>query len=307
MTRRLAWRVDSGDPASRLDLALVDHADWLSRSAAQTAIRSGLVRVNGAVEIRPSLSLKPGDEIESFLPDPASGDNAPVAADVPVDVTYEDDHLLVVDKPSGIAVHPGPGHVDDTIVNGLLKRYPQIAGVGPADRPGVVHRLDLDTSGLLVFALTPEAYALLGQAMRKRSIKRTYTAAVRGHLQPADGTVDAPIGRDPSNRTRQAVVESGKPARTHYRSVERLPDATLVDVQLETGRMHQIRVHMAAIGYPVLGDATYGKGPEIPGLNRQFLHASKLEFDHPMTGEPMSHESPLPSDLAEVLEWLRHN
>lgn len=307
MTRRLAWQIDADGPQVRLDSALAAQADWLSRSAAQNAIRNGLVRVNGEPETRPSFGLKPGDSVESFLPDPEASASVPVAADIPVDIIYGDDHLLIVDKPSGIAVHPGPGHTNDTLVNGLLNLFPDIAGVGPPDRPGVVHRLDLDTSGLLIFALTPESYAELGKLMRQHTIKRTYTALVNGHVKPREGTVDAPIGRDPSNRTRQAIVESGREARTYYRTIEQIPAATLLEVELETGRMHQIRVHLTAIGYPVLGDMTYGKSPKIAGLNRQFLHASRLRFTHPVTGEAMSHESPLPPDLADVLDRLRNN
>lgn len=307
MTRRITWRVLADERSDRLDTALAEHAEWLSRSAGQNAIRNGLVHVNGEIESRSSTMLKPGDEVESFLPEPDASDEKPVAADVPVNVIYRDEHILVVDKPRGIAVHPGPRHVDDTLVNGLLKLFPDIATVGPQDRPGVVHRLDLDTSGLLIFALTPEAYTALGIAMRERAIKRTYTALVRGLVVPGEGTVDAPIGRDPSNRTRQAIVESGRSARTHYRTIEQLPNATLLEVELETGRMHQIRVHLTAIGFPVLGDMTYGKAPKIPGLERQFLHASRLQFTHPVTGEQMTHESPLPPDLSSVLERIRDN
>ncbi len=307
MARRVAWTVSEGDRSQRLDAALAGHADWLSRSAAQTAIRNGKVRVNGSVETRPSATVKPGDDIESFLPESAERGQRPTAADISVAIVYEDDHLIVVDKPRGIAVHPGPGHPDDTLVNGLLRLFPHIADVGEPDRPGVVHRLDLDTSGLLVFALTPEAYSALGAAMRERSIKRTYTALVDGRVQPPEGTVDAPIGRDPANRTRQAIVKSGRAARTHYRTIENLPNTTLLEVELETGRMHQIRVHMTAIGFPVLGDMTYGKAPKVPGLDRQFLHASRLSFTHPITGEQMTHESPLPEDLAAVLDQMRDN
>ena len=175
----------------------------------------------------------------------------------------------------------------------------------------MVHRLDLDTTGLLIFALTPEAYAELGKAMRARQIKRTYTALVHGNIQPPLGTVDAPIGRDPANRTRQAVVESGRAARTHYRLVESVRGGSLLEVELETGRMHQIRVHMAAIGFPVMGDPTYKTGATsgasyaVRGLNRQFLHACRLRFTHPMTGREIVVESPLPPDLQLVLDELR--
>lgn len=305
MARRIAWQVSEDASIRRLDTSLAEHAEWLSRSAAQNAIRNGLVRINGHIETRPSTALKTGDEVESLLDDPAAEVERPAAADVPVNVIYRDKHILIVDKPRGIAVHPGPGHANDTLVNGLLKLFPEMADVGAPERPGVVHRLDLDTSGLLIFVLTQDAYAVLGTAMRERAIKRTYTALVKGHVQPAEGTVDAPIGRDPSNRTRQAIVDSGRPARTHYRTIETLPNATLLEVELETGRMHQIRVHLTAIGFPVFGDMTYGRAPKVPGLDRQFLHASRLRFTHPVTGEEMTHDSPLPDELAAVLESMR--
>ncbi len=307
MARRVTWKVDAEEPPRRLDAALAERTDWLSRSVASNAIRNGLVRVNGGVETRVSVSLKPGDEVDSFLPDLEAEYSRPEAARVPITLVYQDDYLVVVDKPADIAVHPGPGHRDDTLVNGLLRLFPQIGTVGAPDRPGVVHRLDLDTSGLLIFALTPEAYAELGKAMRERTIKRTYTALVHGHVKPTEGTVDAPIGRDTSNRTRQAIVDTGRAARTHYRTIEQIPRATLLELELETGRMHQIRVHMAAIGFPVLGDRTYGKSPRVAGLDRQFLHASRLQFKHPVTGEEMTMESPLPADLTAVLAEMRND
>ncbi len=304
MARRMTWAVGSEAAGVRLDSAVSERANWLSRAAIQNAIRNGRVHINGDGVARPALILKQGDEVEAFLPEPCAESKLPAAADVPVSVIYEDAHLLVVDKPSGIAVHPGPGHVDDTLVNGLLKRFPELSDVGNSDRPGVVHRLDLDTSGLLLFARTPESYVALGEAMRKREIKRTYTALVHGHVAPLEGTIDAPIGRDPNNRTRQAVVDTGRKARTHYRTVKQFQGATLLDVELETGRMHQIRVHLTAIGFPVLGDPTYGRSPKVPGLSRQFLHASKLRFAHPVTGDWTELESPLPPDLIATLAAL---
>ncbi len=307
MARRVAWQVTEEEAGIRLDAALSGRAEWLSRSRTQNAIRQGSVKVDGDIELRPSTTLSAESEVEAFLPEPIEADSLPVPADVPVSIVYSDDQIAVIDKPRGVSVHPGPGHTDNTLVNGLLRLFPQIKDVGDPARPGVVHRLDLDTSGLLVFALTPEAYASLGQAMRRREIRRTYTALVHGSVQPPEGTVDAPIGRDPSNRTRQAVVETGRPARTHYRTVESLQSATLLEVELETGRMHQIRVHMAAIGFPVLGDATYGRAPSVTSLDRQFLHASKLQFSHPESGEPFEAESPLPADLQAVLDNMRGN
>jgi 23S rRNA pseudouridine1911/1915/1917 synthase len=267
------------------------------------------VRVDGVVEQRSSRLVGSGDRIEARLR--VETLKEPVAANIGVNVIYSDDHVVVVDKPTGIAVHPGAGRRDGTLVNGLLSRFPQMANVGPADRPGVVHRLDLNTSGLLVFALTAGALETLGSAMRARKIKRTYTAVVRGDIQPPQGTIDAPIGRDPSNRTRQAIVESGRSARTHYRRVESIPGYSLLEIELETGRMHQIRVHLAAVGFPVIGDPTYRSASQalqaqvLPGLDRQFLHASRLQFGHPVSGEQLEFESPLPADLGSALDRLR--
>jgi 23S rRNA pseudouridine1911/1915/1917 synthase len=303
MPRHVTWEVPTGEASDRLDVALSTKVKWLSRSAAATAIRDGIVTVNGKTENRPAMKLVPGDTIDAVFPDEAT--DAVVASDIPVKIAYEDEHIVVVDKPEGLSVHPGPGHATDTLVNGLLKLYPEMAGIGSADRPGVVHRLDLDTSGLLIFALTTQAYDRLGEMMRGHEVRRTYTALVSGRISPPQGTVDAPIGRDPANRTRQAIVESGRPARTHYRLIETVKHGSLLEIELETGRMHQIRVHMAAIGFPVLGDPTYGRSQPIPGLNRQFLHASRLRFKHPVTGEEMNIESPLPPDLQQVLNELR--
>lgn len=303
MPWHVTWEVPAGETSDRLDVALATKAKWLSRSAASAAIREGIVTVNGATEKRPSLKLQPGDSVDVVFADEAPDTVA--ASDIPVKVVYEDEYLVVVDKPHGLSVHPGPGHANDTLVNGLLRLYPQIAEIGPPERPGVVHRLDLDTSGLLIFALEAQAYEELGKAMRSHLVTRTYTALVSGHITPPQGTVDAPIGRDPANRTRQAIVEAGRPARTHYKLVETVKHGSLLEIELETGRMHQIRVHMAAIGFPVLGDPTYGRSQPIPGLNRQFLHASRLRFKHPITGEEISVESPLPADLQAVLTELQ--
>ena len=211
----------------------------------------------------------------------------------------------MLDKQAGITVHPGAGHVDDTLVNGLLARYPEMVAAGEKDRPGVVHRLDRDTSGLLVFALTARAHGELTRMVRDREVTRIYTAAVQGHITPEQGTVDAPVGRDPTNRTRQQIVDHGKPARTRYRLVETVGPASLLEVELDTGRMHQVRVHMAGIGFPVLGDQTYGGAPKMAGLDRQFLHSSKLRFNHPVTGQQIDLVSRLPHDLQIVLDALR--
>ena len=306
MARKVEWQVSPDDRGVRLDAALAQRVEDFSRADAQRAIRDGLVRIDGQTETRPSTKLRSGATVEALLPDAEPQPAGAIPADVPVNIVFQDESLVVVDKAAGIAVHPGPGHDRDTLVNGLLQLFPEMAGIGDPNRPGVIHRLDLDTSGLLIFALTQDTFKALGAAMRERRIKRTYTALVHGRVHPAQGTVDAPIGRDPSNRMRQAIVESGRQARTHYRTVEPLKNSTLLEVDLETGRMHQIRVHMAAIGFPVLGDATYGRSPAIPGLERQFLHASRLSFVHPVSGKEITVESPLPPDLQAVLDHIRN-
>ena len=297
-----SWTHQSAEGQNRLDAALAANIEALSRAAAQRIIREGAVSVDGQTVTRPSFSLSDGQVVEARLPAPTTQGITPVDAEVAV--VFGDEHVVVIDKPAGIAVHPGSGHIDDTLVNYMVARYPAMAAVGEPDRPGVVHRLDRDTSGLLVFALTGAAYRALVAALKSRSVSRTYTALVFGHPSPDAGVIDAPVGRDPANRTRQAVVSNGKAARTRYRVIRRIGPWCLLEVHLETGRMHQVRVHMAAAGYPVAGDPTYGRAPRIEGLGRQFLHASRLAFLHPVSGEPLEFESPLPDELQAVLDQL---
>jgi 23S rRNA pseudouridine1911/1915/1917 synthase len=224
-----------------------------------------------------------------------------------VDVVYEDADVLVVDKPPGLVVHPGAGQSAGTLVNGLLARHPELAGVGEAHRPGIVHRLDRDTSGLLVVALTPTAYTTLVGALGDRRVERRYSALVWGVPEAPRGVIDAPIGRSPRQPTRQAVVAGGRPARTRYEVRARydLPaELALLRCRLETGRTHQIRVHLASIGHPVVGDRDYGGGRDALDVPRPFLHAEHLAFEHPATGAPMAIDAPLPADLATVLTGL---
>ncbi|MEX0925630.1 MAG: RluA family pseudouridine synthase [Dehalococcoidia bacterium] len=303
MARSIAWTAPPDTSPARLDVALANHIPGLSRSAAQRMIREGHVSVNGSVLRRPADNVGPGDQVSADLP--GAGQGGVVAHPGQVNVVHEDEHLLVADKPAGIAVHPGAGHIDDTLVNTLLSAYPEMAAVGDPDRPGVVHRLDRDTSGLLVFARTQQAYEALVEMIKARDIRRTYTALVHGKLAPPQGVIDAPIGRDPAQRTRQAIVDSGKAARTRYRVVRHIGDTSLLEVTLETGRMHQVRVHMAGVGHPVVGDPVYGRrSPRPGGLTRQFLHASRLAFTHPVTGEPVDVSSPLPPDLQAALDEI---
>jgi 23S rRNA pseudouridine1911/1915/1917 synthase len=222
------------------------------------------------------------------------------------DILYADDDVLVIDKPSGLVVHPGAGNQTGTLVNGLLASHPEIAGVGSAARPGIVHRLDMGTSGALAVARTQMAYDSLVAQLADRSVGRRYQALSWGHFEAVKGVVDAPVGRSPKDRTRMAVVGSGRPARTGYEvsAAWASPAVSLVTCTLETGRTHQIRVHLSAIGHPLLGDGTYGGERSGLVLDRPFLHAAHLSFDHPATGERLEFDSPLPADLRAVLDGL---
>ena len=266
-----------------------------SRAAAERLLAEGAAVVDG--EARPKSHRLEGGEELSFEPSPAEP-AALEAEELPLAIAFEDEHLLVVDKPAGIVVHPAPGHASGTLVHGLLGR---VAGGDVPERPGIVHRLDRDTSGLLVVARSEEAYRGLRNLVRRRELERRYKALVRGRPQSWRGRIEAPIGRDRHEPTRMSLdTDAPRDAVTHF-EVERLLDRhALLDVRLETGRTHQIRVHLAAIGLPVVGDPVYGV-PD-PELKRQFLHASRLAFPHPVTGEPVEAESPLPSDLQRALD-----
>jgi 23S rRNA pseudouridine1911/1915/1917 synthase len=230
-----------------------------------------------------------------------------VAEAFPLHIVFEDEYLLVLNKPPGLTVHPGAGRVSGTLANALVAHLPAVRGVGPPLRPGIVHRLDRDTSGLLVVAKTPAALRALQQAVASHTVERRYLALVHGAVRPDEGTIDAPIGRHPRRRTKMAVVAGARHAVTHYRVVERFAWGTLVDARLLTGRTHQIRVHFASQGHPVVGDAVYG-GRRLrggPDASRQLLHAYRLAFEHPFTGAKLEFDAPLPDDFAAVLTWMR--
>ncbi len=289
----------------RLDVCVAEGVEDLSRSAAQRLVRAGAVSVNGEIETRPAHTILPGTEIRVDVPEPED-ETELIAVRQSFTIAYQDEHLLVVDKPVGLTIHPGPGHNSDTLVNGLLVDYPEIREVGEAERPGIVHRIDRDTSGLLVVARTQAAYELLSEMIRERRVRRVYTALVRGGPETDEGVIDAPLGRDPRNRQRQAIVDDGREARTRFRVLERLTRTTLMELVLDTGRTHQIRIHLSSIGNPVVGDGMYGRASRGPGgLNRQFLHASTLAFKHPISGETMQLDSPLPEDLQTSLDAAR--
>ncbi len=273
----------------------------VSRAVSRLMVDSGVL-VNGETG-RPNTRVKDGQVIETPPPlEPAQL----VPEEVAFDVIYEDEYLLVVNKPPGLVVHPGAGQRTGTLAAGLLHRYPEVSGVGSAGRWGLVHRLDKDTSGALLVARDQESFDSLTAALKARDIKREYLTLVAGTMSPPTGTIDAAIGRDPTGPTRRTVTPEGKPARTHYRVVRNYPDdgVALVDVSLETGRTHQIRVHFLAIGHPVIGDPTYNTTPIAVTSPRVFLHAGRLTFVHPATGVSMVVEAPIPPDLAAVLARL---
>jgi 23S rRNA pseudouridine1911/1915/1917 synthase len=281
----------------RLDRFLASLEEVGSRAAAERLIETGAVTVDGRARPK-SHKLAAGQTVAFPAPEPVMSELVPQEMDLPV--LYRDDHLLVVDKPAGLLVHPVPGYRGPTLVHGLLH---EIGGEGL--RPGIVHRLDRDTSGLLVVARDDRTLARLQSLLRRRRIHRSYTALVRGRPASRRGTIEAPIGRDRRDPTRVSLdSDVAKPAVTHFTIAELCEGRTLLHVELETGRTHQIRVHLAAIGCPVVGDRVYGHGPEL-GLERQFLHAARLRFPHPWSGEEVDVASPLPPDLAAALELAR--
>jgi 23S rRNA pseudouridine1911/1915/1917 synthase len=280
----------------RLDKFVGDSCPDLSRTHARQLIDDGFITVNGKTA-KPSLKLTPGDEIIVTIPPETP--SALEAENIPLKIIYEDADLLVIDKPAGLAVHPAPGSPSHTLVNAILNYLPGVGKDADSLRPGIVHRLDKDTSGLLVVAKNRVAQANLSDQFKNRAVSKTYLALVRGKLTPEKGIIEADIGRDPKHRQRMAVVSSGREARTDYRVIRYYGNYTLLEIKPETGRTHQIRVHLAAIGFPVAGDAEYGF--KTPLLSRQFLHAHRLRFKLPSTGGYVEFESPLPEDLQQAL------
>jgi 23S rRNA pseudouridine1911/1915/1917 synthase len=289
------------DLGTRLDRYVADQLPDLSRGTVQGLIESGRVRVDGR-QRKPKFRMTPGEVVSVEIPPPRIDEILPDP--IPLAIVYEDADVIVVDKPAGMVVHPAPGHQRGTLANALLAHVPGIS-VGGSQRPGIVHRLDKDTSGLIVAAKTDRGRTSLVTQWEDRTVEKTYLALVSGSVEDEEAIIDAPIGRDPKNRQRMAVVRSGRPAVTRFHVVERFPDTTLLEVSIETGRTHQIRVHLAFIGHPIVGDQTYGRTrPTEPQLDRQFLHASALAFQLP-DGAALRLEAPLPGELQAVLEELR--
>jgi 23S rRNA pseudouridine1911/1915/1917 synthase len=299
-------RVPAALDGERVD-RVVAMLTGLPRAEVAVLVDAGAVRLRGRVVSKSSTRVVEGDELDVEVPEPAEPAVTAAEPDVDVPVVFVDDDVIVVDKPPAMVVHPGAGNAVGTMVSGLLARFPELAGVGESDRPGVVHRLDKGTSGLLVVARTPRAYESLVAQLSARTVERTYLALVWGHPEPATGVVDAPIGRSRRDPTRMAVSSTGREARTRYEVRQRFTqpiDASLLECRLETGRTHQIRVHLGAIGHPIVGDPRYrGARASFPAP-RPFLHAHALAFAHPATGERVAFSSPLPDDLAAVLTLL---
>ena len=287
----------------RLDAFLASSLDGLTRSQATRLIESGEVAVNGRA-VSKSYKLAGGEDIAVTLPEPEPVEAVP--QDIPLDVVYEDADVIVVNKPSGMVVHPAPGHPDGTLVNALLYHCAgTLSGVGGALRPGIVHRIDRDTSGLIIATKNDAAHQYLSAQLADHTLARTYECIVVGALREDRGTVDAPIARHPTDRKRMAVVAGGREAVTHWEVIARYPGYTHVRCRLETGRTHQIRVHMAYIGHPILGDTVYGAKKEVPGLTGQCLHAVGLRFLHPRTHEVVELSCPLPEEFTRMLQKIR--
>ena len=300
---RVILEIEPAAGGKRADACLAESLEGLTRSTAARLLEEGRVLLAGR-PIGKNFRLSGGEVLEIALPDPEPIEALP--QDIPLDVVYEDGDVIVVNKPKGLVVHPAPGHPDGTLVNALLYHCgSSLSGIGGALRPGIVHRIDRDTSGLIIAAKNDFAHQALAAQLQDHTLSRVYRCVVTGALREDQGTVDAPIGRCRTDRKKMAVVPEGRPAVTHWRVLERFPGYTYVECRLETGRTHQIRVHMAHIGRPILGDTVYGAKKAVPGLRGQCLHAVGLRFIHPRTGEAVELSCPLPEEFSRQLEKLR--
>ncbi len=300
------FHIQPEEAGQRLDRYLVSVLEDLSRTKAQQLIECGMVLVNGSAN-KPSYALRVDDIVQLSRASSLLGTQASHLKPLyqALDIVYEDADLLVINKAAGMVVHPAPGHADDTVVNALLAYRPELQEIGGEQRPGIIHRLDKDTSGLMIVAKNTRALAVLTEQMQRHEVVKRYLALVEGSMPLDQGSIDAPIGRDPRHRQQMAVTATAsRQARTHFRVLQRYPHGhTLLLLQLETGRTHQIRVHLKAIGHPIVGDPVYGSSNKQRGLtlNRQFLHAYQLKFTHPTTHAILELEAPLPDDLQKVL------
>ena len=296
--------IQTQESAERIDALLARSLPGLTRSAAQRLLAQGAVTKDGA-PVKKNYKTVPGDTFVVTLPDAAPSEL--VAQDLPLDVVYEDEDVIVVNKPKGLVVHPAPGHPDGTLVNALLYHCgDSLSGINGELRPGIVHRIDRDTSGLIIAAKNDFAHVKLAEQLQDHTLARTYRCIVTGNLREDTGTVNAPIGRCPTDRKKMAVVAGGRNAVTHWTVLERYPGVNYVECRLETGRTHQIRVHMAYIGHPILGDTVYGNKKPVPGLQGQCLHAVGLKFIHPRTGELVELTCGLPEEFEKQLKKYRN-
>jgi 23S rRNA pseudouridine1911/1915/1917 synthase len=298
--------VPDGLAGERVDIALT-RLFGLSRTKAAELVGAGAVQLDGAAPSK-SDRVQAGSWLEVQLPDPPRPQAVSAEAVDGLVIVHQDDDLVVVDKPVGVAAHPSPGWSGPTVLAGLAAAGVQVATSGAAERQGIVHRLDVGTSGLMVVAKSERGYRVLKRAFKERTVDKTYHALVQGHPDPSRGTIDAPVGRHPVHDYRWAVVAEGKDSVTHYETLEAFAAASLVEIHLETGRTHQIRVHFSALRHPCVGDLTYGADPTLAarlGLQRQWLHAVRLAFDHPASGERVTFTSTYPSDLAHALDVVR--
>ncbi|GCE07553.1 RluA family pseudouridine synthase [Dictyobacter aurantiacus] len=300
-----SWTITEEHVGTRLDRFLTTQIDTLSRASIQQLVSDGAILINGKAASKSGYALRLNDRVQVQTLIPSSAVKNVVAQVMPLDIVYEDADLIVINKAAGMVVHPAPGHYEDTLVNALLARYPELKSQQEDLRPGIVHRLDRDTSGLLLVARNLQTQAALIEQMKAHQIEKRYLALVEGVVSLDRGSIDAPIGRDPRNRQQMTITSiDSKEAVTHFKVQERYQHHTLLLLQLETGRTHQIRVHLKAIGHPVVGDPTYGTGRLRYGitLHRQFLHAYQLRFTHPTTGATVELEAPLPEDLQSILD-----
>ena len=303
MSQVISLCAEAADNGKRLDAFLREHTE-LSRSRIASLIREGAVAVDEVTEFKPACEVEEGRTYRLIVPEAKPVDIA--AQDIPLSILYQDEDVVVVDKPCGMVVHPAVGNEDGTLVNALLYHVRDLSGIGGEVRPGIVHRLDKDTSGLILIAKNDRAHAALGEQFKARTMEKHYRAVILGAFDEDGGLIDAPIARHPTDRKRMAVVPGGKPSQTEWAVLERLKGASLLDVHLLTGRTHQIRVHMKAAGHPLLGDRIYAPNIKMPvRIPRLMLHAFSLAFDHPSTGERMQLEAPLPQAFVQTLEKLR--
>ncbi|MGE7089985.1 RluA family pseudouridine synthase [Lysinibacillus sp. NPDC048646] len=300
---QVTYTIEEQQQGERIDKAISTVQTEWSRTQIGNWVAEGIVKVNGET-VKAKYKVKTGDVVEITVPEAEPLDV--IAENLVLDIVYEDADVLVVNKPKGMVVHPAPGHLTGTLVNGLMYHCKDLSGINGIMRPGIVHRIDKDTSGLLMVAKNDTAHTSLVDQLVKKTVTRKYTALVHGHIAHDKGTIDAPIGRDQKDRQKQAVVDKGKHAVTHFQVTERFGDYTLVECRLETGRTHQIRVHMKYIGFPLVGDPKYGPKKTID-FDGQVLHAGILGFDHPTSGEYMEFEAPLPADYVQLLDELRNN